>query len=73
MGGLLGLLVVRTGSIWPAVCLHALHNGLALGVQLQLGDAVLHDPRWAMVLAGPVAGIVLLWVSKVTPQSKEIV
>ncbi|MGB0589427.1 MAG: ABC transporter permease subunit/CPBP intramembrane protease [Myxococcota bacterium] len=61
MGGLLGVLVVRTRSIWPAICLHALHNGLALAIQLQIGDTLVSDMRWALVLAGPAAGIMVLW------------
>ena len=61
VGVLLGFLVIRTRSIWPAVCLHALHNGLALAVQLHLSDALVDDARWGLVLAGPLVGFVMLW------------
>ena len=32
MGVLLAWVALRTGSIWPGVCLHALHNGFLLAV-----------------------------------------
>jgi sodium transport system permease protein len=71
MGALLGLLVVRTHSIWPSICLHALHNGLALAIQLQAGETLVDDLRWALVLAGPVVGIMLLSGHKATPRLEE--
>ena len=61
LGVVLAALVIRSGSVWPAIVLHALHNGLALGLQVHLGDALLEDPRWSWVLAGPLVGFMLLW------------
>ena len=71
MGLLLGVLVVRSRSLWPAVCLHALHNGLSLALQLHVGEAILTDVRWAWVLAGPVCSIVLLWRLGAQPATRK--
>ncbi len=74
MGLLLAWIALRTGSIWPGVLLHALHNGFLLSVsrfeeQLKSWHILVEEgkhlpPIW--LIAGAIAfalGIVLLWAS----------
>ncbi len=63
VGLLLGALTVTSGSIWPAVCLHLLHNGLALTAQLYLPPRWLAHPAAWMFLASLVMGLALLAVA----------
>ena len=60
VGLALGLLVVRSGSIWPATVLHLMHNGIALSVQLYAEPAALTHPAWLALLVAPAAGLALL-------------
>jgi len=62
LGVLLGLLVIRGGSVWPAALAHALHNGLSILAQHPRGLASWLErlgyapqaPQWALG-----AGVVL--------------
>ncbi|MEZ4264870.1 MAG: ABC transporter permease subunit/CPBP intramembrane protease [Myxococcota bacterium] len=54
-------LVIYSGSIWPAVILHALHNGLALSSQLYLPEDVLMGTPILAWLAVPAFGLALLY------------
>ena len=38
LGALLALLTLRCGSIWPAVLLHAAHNGIAVVLAVSMGE-----------------------------------
>ncbi|MEC9072557.1 MAG: CPBP family intramembrane glutamic endopeptidase, partial [Myxococcota bacterium] len=57
LGVLLGSLVIRFGSIWPAVLLHLLHNGLVLAVELYVPDDLAGDPALWLLCLLPVAAI----------------
>ncbi len=59
LGGVLGLLRLRTGSIWPCVLLHALYNGALVQFSSVAGGA--WDPlRWGLSgLAALALGITL--------------
>jgi ABC-2 type transport system permease protein/sodium transport system permease protein len=74
MGIVLGFVAVRTGSIWPGMLLHALHNGLLLSMgyykdQLErlgiLVEEQQHLPtEW--LIGGGLAlatGMLLIWLS----------
>ena len=70
LGMILGAVCVRTGSLWPGVLLHAIHNGLLLSLaayQDELsaagwtGGEGTHLPwSWLLVAAGVVAAGTLL-------------
>jgi sodium transport system permease protein len=60
VGLALGSVVVLSGSIWPAVLLHLLHNGLALGAQLYVDESILIAPAMWLILLAPALAIVLL-------------
>ncbi|MCB9786333.1 MAG: CPBP family intramembrane metalloprotease [Deltaproteobacteria bacterium] len=53
-------LVIRSRSLWPAVLLHFLHNGLALASQLYLPEELLHGTPILALLLLPAAGLALL-------------
>jgi sodium transport system permease protein len=53
-------LVIYGGSIWPAVLLHALHNGLALASQLYLPETVLTGTPILALLVLPALGLAVL-------------
>jgi membrane protease YdiL (CAAX protease family) len=59
LGVLLGYVCWQTRSIWPAILLHALHNGLLSGVEL----AVEKNPSFGEWLGWPTGGelIYLPW------------
>lgn len=60
VGLLLGALVVRCGSIWPAILLHALHNAAALGI----GTLAMKTPiPGAMLALAALAGTVGAWTA----------
>ena len=59
--GIILVLTLFSGSIWPAVLLHLLHNGLALGVQLTM-PTITETTAFALVLM-PVLGLLLLAVA----------
>ncbi len=60
VGLLLGALVVRCGSIWPAILLHALHNAAALGI----GTLAMQTPiPGAMLALAAFAGTVGAWTA----------
>ena len=58
VGIILAVLTLISGSIWPAVLLHLLHNGLALGVQLTM-PTITETTAFTLVLM-PVLGLLLL-------------
>ena len=60
VGLLLGALTVTSRSIWPAVLLHLLHNGLALTAQLYVPPAWLDHPAAMALLVALIGGLVLL-------------
>lgn len=61
VGVVLGALVVVSGSIWPAVVLHLLHNAAALTVQLYVPPEQLESPLLAAIVALPAIGLAVLW------------
>lgn len=64
IGLLLGVLRLRTGSIWPGVVVHALHNALAVAGAAWLTEASLASPAGIAALgAGVVVGLGALWLS----------
>lgn len=78
MGVVLGVVAVRTGTIWPGMLLHALHNGLLLTMghyadQLKqwqiLIDEGQHLPlSWLVAgVAGLVLGLAMIWASSRRP------
>lgn len=61
LGALLGVLALRSGSLWPAVVAHAAHNGLAVVLlDAGLGDEAI--PPWTILPAAAVAAGALLRV-----------
>lgn len=50
LGVLLAFVVLRTGSLWPAILLHALHNGLAIAGSAPYATA--HPEAISTLLAG---------------------
>ncbi|MGM0575633.1 MAG: ABC transporter permease subunit/CPBP intramembrane protease [Myxococcota bacterium] len=60
VGLVLGGLVVLSGSVWPAVILHMMHNGMALASQLYGNPEVLRHPAMFALLAAPAAGVALM-------------
>ena len=65
LGLVLGVLRLRTGSVWPGVVVHALHNALLLGVPLALPGLL--DASPGLLFAGlgvaGVAGVIGAWQS----------
>jgi sodium transport system permease protein len=60
LGAIMGWLVIRTGSIFPAMIFHALNNAIALTIGFTMADA---EPQlWQLALAGGVfvAGVVVV-------------
>jgi sodium transport system permease protein len=53
-------LVIASGSLWPAVLLHFLHNGLALASQLYFPEELLLGTPILTLLLLPAAGFALL-------------
>jgi sodium transport system permease protein len=45
MGAILGFVAVQSGSIWPCILFHTIHNSMAVLVQRVLG-AVGERPEW---------------------------
>jgi len=72
-GLLLGWLTLETGTLWPALLIHATNNGLSSwapsvlpeipGFSTGLGDEVIYQPFWfdSLGLALLAAGLWLLW------------
>jgi membrane protease YdiL (CAAX protease family) len=72
-GLLLGWLTLETGTLWPAILIHAANNGLSSwdpsfmpeipGYSSGLGDEVIFQPFWfdSLGLALLAAGLWLLW------------
>jgi membrane protease YdiL (CAAX protease family) len=60
VGLALGTVVVLSGSIWPAVLLHLLHNALALSSQLYVEESVLMRPEMWLILLAPALAVVVL-------------
>ena len=63
LGLILGWLTLRSGSIWPAILVHALHNGCLLAFHLwapQTGDI---SAWYHLLLVGPMIGLTLLFSS----------
>ena len=58
VGIVLAVLTLFSGSIWPAVLLHLLHNGLALGVQLTM--PAMSETVEVLVVLLPFLGVLLL-------------
>ncbi len=54
VGALLGYVAVQSGSIWPCILFHAIHNSLAVLVQRVIGEAS-QRPEW------------LQWIFRDTP------
>jgi sodium transport system permease protein len=65
LGLVLGALVVRSGSLWPAVACHAVHNGGALAWGIWGAGAELGEGWPLALLLGPMLGAVL-WVTRAT-------
>lgn len=74
MGLILGFIAVRTGSLWPGIVVHAVHNGFLLSVShyqdtikrwgILVNDGEHLPATWLATGAGMlVAGIVLVWWS----------
>ena len=73
LGIVLGVLVLRSGSLWPAILLHFGHNAVVVALEPRFGlvdGAALEDwlstlgqGIWWLVLAGAVAGnaVLLRW------------
>ncbi|HMS18074.1 MAG TPA: ABC transporter permease subunit/CPBP intramembrane protease, partial [Planctomycetota bacterium] len=59
LGVLLGMLVIRTGSLWPAVLAHALHNGVIVALSSNPDDAIEAD-LGMLLLTIPVAATLLV-------------
>jgi len=57
LGLVLGLLVLRTRSIWPAILLHMVHNALAL----HAGDFLVDAEWWMLAPAGLLAFPLVYW------------
>ncbi|MEJ7639339.1 MAG: CPBP family intramembrane glutamic endopeptidase [Singulisphaera sp.] len=72
LGLVLGLLAIRSGSIFPGILFHALNNGLAVSMGYASGDVKASMARWLyrdpekalyhgwIVVAGALASLVLL-------------
>ncbi len=60
VGLILGALAIASGSLWPGVVLHALHNGLALAFHVYAGESVSTEAL-AVVSLGPALGLLILW------------
>ena len=83
IGILLGWVAIRTGSIWPGMLLHALHNGLLLSMnhwqeELKqwdvLGSDTSHFPATWLLVAGVTLGtglLVLGWKRKAPGQDVQ--
>jgi sodium transport system permease protein len=67
MGLVLGSLTVACGSVWPAVLLHFLHNGLALGFQLY--NPVLNSSVATLFTFTPLLGLIILVFMRNTVQA----
>ena len=52
--------LLTSGSIWPAVLLHLLHNGVTLVMQAWVAPTTAASPWWAALLVVSAAGILLL-------------
>ncbi len=71
-GVLLGYLAVQTGSLWPGVIFHAIHNGLGWWCSVHEGfieDLISQRPTlsWFLVLGGTMtAGLLLAWFSRLS-------
>lgn len=56
LGVVFGVLVVRTGSLWPAIVAHAAHNFLATQIPSERMDAWLdHPAAWGVAALAPLA------------------
>ncbi|MFN7144658.1 MAG: type II CAAX prenyl endopeptidase Rce1 family protein, partial [Myxococcota bacterium] len=56
LGVVFGVLVVRTGSLWPAIVAHAAHNFLATQIPADRMDAWLdHPAAWGVAALAPAA------------------
>ncbi|NRA96539.1 MAG: CPBP family intramembrane metalloprotease, partial [Planctomycetes bacterium] len=68
LGALLAILVVRTGSLWPAVLAHAVHNGI-LVVWDRCSDASEVDIPLPYMLAPLAVGLTLVGLGLVVSRS----
>jgi ABC-2 type transport system permease protein/sodium transport system permease protein len=74
MGVPLGMVREASGSIWPGMLLHAMHNGcLALLIQEQFAEQATIDDWWVLAgLAGAIVGAAFSWWGrKVAPGRTE--
>ncbi len=63
LGLVLGTVCWHTGSLWPSMIMHVLHNSMVLGIGLYDADATNHV-RWDWLAggaAGALVGVLLLW------------
>lgn len=86
LGAVLGLLVLRTGSLWPAIVVHLMHNGLSVlaghsdgllpvlqerGFDLKSGSAPPVVWTWT-ALALAVCGVIFALTSRPRRESPEL-
>ncbi len=83
MGILLGWICVKTGSIWPGVLLHVIHNGLMLSIGhfeesikswgVDVADRQHLPLTWILIALVPlVLGLVIFYLTKpTTPSSSQ--
>jgi sodium transport system permease protein len=68
LGVLMAIVVLRTGSIYPAMLFHALNNGLSIIAAHTLGDAPdATIPAAAIVLGGAVMAVALVILYRLRP------
>ncbi len=62
VGVILGYIAVQSGSIWPCILFHAIHNSLAVLVQRVIGDAG-QRPEWLQWILrdAPTDGMLYHW------------
>ncbi len=62
VGAILGYVAVQSGSIWPCILFHAIHNSLGVLVQRAIGDAA-DRPEWLqwIVREAPANGMLYHW------------
>ena len=76
MGLFLGWIVLRTGSLWPALLLHVVNNGVAaLSVLFMGSQATESTASWTQITLLAViglAGLAVLWLPQVRGRIKEL-
>jgi len=62
VGAILGYVAVQSGSLWPCILFHAIHNSLAVLVQRAIGDAS-QRPEWLQWILrdAPADGMLYHW------------